>query len=266
MWHPGKAGGGRTSTRWFKFIGCEIIYREACFLAATVPHRVDVEFLLKGLHDLQRQDMIDTIQAAVDRASAEGRYEAILLGYARCNDGLVGIQARGVPLVIPKAHDCITFFFGSRAAYNEYFNEHPGTYFLTTGWSERNIDENGNYAQPAYGKDGVMAKLGLTEPYEDMVEKYGKEHADFIIESLGGWESSYSRGLFLKMGVCNEAPFIEDAKKRAQEKGWDFEERQGDMTLLEKLFMGEWNDDFVVVQPGQRIAARNDAEVLAAED
>ncbi len=38
------------SRRRLKFIGCEIIYREACWLAATSPELVDVEFLRKGLH------------------------------------------------------------------------------------------------------------------------------------------------------------------------------------------------------------------------
>ncbi|MEI6388936.1 MAG: hypothetical protein WCQ50_20170, partial [Spirochaetota bacterium] len=90
-------------TRKFKFIGCEILYREACFLAAVGPAMVDVEFLRKGLHDLERTDMSSIIQAAVDAVDPEAGYEAVLLGYARCNDGLVGTTARGIPLVIPRA-------------------------------------------------------------------------------------------------------------------------------------------------------------------
>ena len=135
----GKDAPAPAAGRKFKFIGCEIVYREACFLAATSPHRVDVEFLLKGLHDLPRQDMLAKLQATVDAVPAGAGYEAILLGYARCNDGLMGLTARMLPLVMPRAHDCITFLFGSRQAYNEYFNEHPGTYFLSTGWSQRNL-------------------------------------------------------------------------------------------------------------------------------
>ncbi len=75
------------ASRKFKFIGCEILYREACALAAAGPHRVDVDFLLKGLHDLPREDMLRKIQAAVDAVTPEAGYEAVLLGYARCNDG-----------------------------------------------------------------------------------------------------------------------------------------------------------------------------------
>lgn len=251
--------------RKFKFIGCEIVYREACFLAATGRHHVDVEFLRKGLHDLETHDMVAKVQATIDAVDPGAGYEAILLGYARCNDGLVGVQARNIPLVIPRAHDCITFFFGSRAAYREYFDAHPGTYYMTTGWSERNAFGEGQYATPAYGKQGVMGKLGLAEPYEDMVAKYGKENADFILESLGDWTKNYSHMVYLKMGVCDEEPYIELAKQRAAEKSWQFEERQGQWTLLKKLFSGQWDDDFVIVPPGKRIVARNDERVLDVE-
>jgi hypothetical protein len=252
--------------RKFKFIGCEIVYREACYLAATGANQVDVEFLRKGLHDLEREDMTAKIQATIDAVDSQMKYEAILLGYARCNDGLVGIQARHVPLVIPRAHDCITFFFGSAGAYNEYFQGHPGTYYMTTGWSERNaFGEDGKYAEPAYGKRGVMGNLGLTESYEQMVEKYGKENADFVRESLGDWRKNYSKLLYLEMGLCDERPFIQEVQKDATERNWQFELRKGKMVMLEKLFAGQWDEDFVIVPPGGRIVARNDEQILGVE-
>ncbi len=253
-----------TPAKTLKFIGCEIIYREACLLASRSEYRIDVEFLHKGLHDLETPDMRARLQQAIDAANADGLYEAILLGYARCNDGLVGVTARDVPLVIPRAHDCITFFFGSRAAYKKYFDERPGTYYLTTGWSERNTAPDG-YDQPAYGQQGVMGKLGLTESYDEMVSKYGRENADFIRETMGDWMKNYSHMLYLKMGACDEGPLIAEARARAERNGWSFEQRDGDWTLLEKLFNGDWDDDFAIVPPGGRIVARNDETVLDVE-
>ncbi len=252
-------------SRKFKFIGCEIVYREACHLAAISPNHVDVEFLRKGLHDLETADMQAKIQSAIDAVETAGGYEAILLGYARCNDGLVGVRARSIPLVIPRAHDCITFFFGSRRAYMDYFEAHPGTYYLTTGWAERNEFDDGQYATPAYGKQGVMGKLGLAEPYAQMVAKYGKENADYIVESMGGWLKHYRHLLYLEMGICDETAFIEDGKRRAAENNWQFELRKGDWTLLEKLFAGRWDDDFVIVPPGGNIVPRNDETILDVE-
>jgi len=249
----------------FKFIGCEIIYREACHLAAVAPGRVDVEFLRKGLHDLETVDMVQRIQAAIDAVDTEDGYDAILLGYARCNDGLAGVKARTVPLVIPRAHDCITLFFGSRKAYQEYFDSHPGTYYMTTGWAERNNFDEGEYSRPAYGQQGVMGKLGLTESYEELVAKYGADNAKYIQETLGDWTQSYTNMLYLEMGVCDEEPLIADARARAEEHHWTFERRTGDWSLLEKLFFGRWDDDFVIVKPGQQIVPRNDDRILDAE-
>ena len=251
------------SQRKFKFIGCEILYREACYLAATGPHRVDVEFLLKGLHDLERADMLDRLQQAVDAVPPDAGYEAVLLGYARCNDGVAGLTARDIPLVIPRAHDCITFFFGSRRAFQDYFDSHPGTYYLTSGWSERNVPGE-QYDQPAYGKQGVMAKLGLTDSYEQLVAKYGKDNADYIVQTTGNWLEHYDRFLYLRMGACDERPFVDDARRRAADRGWEFHERKGDWTLLEKLFFGRWDEDFLIVQPGQALAGRNDETILEA--
>jgi hypothetical protein len=254
---PGSAG-----KRKLKFIGCEIIYREACWLAATSAAIVDVEFLRKGLHDLETSDMVARVQAAVDAVDPYAGYEAVLLGYARCNDGLVGVTARDIPLVVPRGHDCITFFFGSRVDFRAYFDENPGTYYLTSGWSERNLEEGASYTTPAYGKQGVMGKLGLTETYEQMVEKYGKENADFLADTIGDWRKNYNKYLYLAMGICDETPLIEAARADAQRLGWQFELRPGSMKLLSRLFNGPWDDDFLVVPPGGRIVARNDEMIL----
>ncbi|MHC4563476.1 MAG: DUF1638 domain-containing protein [Planctomycetota bacterium] len=250
-----------------KFVGCEIAHREIYHLAAISPHLVDVEFLQKGLHDLETADMLTKLQAAVDAVDRTRGYEAVVLGYGRCNDGLVGLRARDIPLVIPKAHDCITFFFGSRAAYRAYFDAHPGTYYMTSGWAERDDAEEGEngYTRPAYGQTGVMAKLGLTDSYEDLVAKYGEENAAFIAESTGQWTSNYSRYLYLKMGVCPEDDYIERTRRQAAENGWDFELRDGDLSLLRKLLFGHWDDDMLIVRPGQEIVPRNDEDVLGVE-
>jgi hypothetical protein len=258
--------------RKLKFIGCEVLHREACYMAATSAVQADLEFLRKGLHDLPTADMAARIQAAIDAVDPAEGYDAIVLGYARCSDGLVGVRARAVPLVIPRAHDCITFFFGSRAAYRAYFDAHPGTYYLTTGWSERNFawstsdsQERSAYGRPAYGMQGVMGRLGLTETYDEMVEKYGKENAEYLQATLGDWMRNYDTFLYLRMGLCPEEAHLERARRDAAERGWNLEVRDGDLSLIAKLFRGPWDEDFVVVPPGGRIVARDDDRILDGE-
>ncbi len=239
-----------------KFIGCEIIYREACLLAARSPHCVDLQFLRKGLHGLDTPDMLARLQAAVDQT--DEAYDAIILGYARCNDGVVGLTARSVPLVIARAHDCITFFFGSRGAYREYFEAHPGTYYRTTGWLERSRSDEDD-------SEGVMSQLGLDRSFEELAARYGRENAEFIVQVTSGGLKYYDNICYLEMGVCDEGPFIQAARAEATSRGWRFDHRRGDWRLLEKLFFAHWDEDFVILAPGQRIVARNDERVLDAE-
>lgn len=237
-------------------VGCEIIHREACRLAADSPYQIDLQFLPKGLHDLETADMRSRLQQAIDSVPDTKDYKAIILGYARCNDGVTEVYARSIPLIIPRAHDCITFFFGSRSAYQDYFDAHPGTYFMTTGWYERNNAE-------VEGTQGVMAKLGLTESYEQMVEKYGRENADFIVSTMGDGLQNYSRYCYIRMGVGPEDQFIEDTRRKAQERGWEFECRSGDWSLLERLFRGQWDgEDIIIVPPHHKLVAHNDHQVL----
>src|ERR1035437_7075587 len=88
-----------------KLISCEVLYREMCDSIARSPHQVDVEFLPKGLHDLGGAEMRSRLQEAVDRAGPS-QYEAVLMGYSLCGNGLLGLAARAIPIVVPRAHDC----------------------------------------------------------------------------------------------------------------------------------------------------------------
>lgn len=236
-------------------ICCEIFCREICTIVARSPHVVDLVFLPKGLHDLGCQGMQQRLGAALAGID-ESRYDAILLGYGLCNNGLLNLRARSIPLVLPRAHDCITLFFGSRQRYKEYFDSHPGTYFLTSGWLER-----GNY-----GGDNELSQLsiqhqtGMDQGYAALVEKYGEENARYIWETLAPTRN-YGRYLYLDMGVEPAAQHLAQAQERAREKGWEFEQQPGDWRLLEALVAGGWSDaEFLVVQPGQQIAGAYDHE------
>jgi hypothetical protein len=101
-----------------KLIGCEMLYREMCEAVSRSPHQVEVEFLPKGLHDLSGAPMCNRLQECVDRVDSR-EFEAVLMGYALCGNGIVGLRARSLPVVLPRAHDCIALLMGSRQKYRE---------------------------------------------------------------------------------------------------------------------------------------------------
>ena len=59
------------SQKKWKFIGCEIIYREACRLISGAAARIDAEFLPKALHDRQSQEMVAEIQSRSTRSTRQ---------------------------------------------------------------------------------------------------------------------------------------------------------------------------------------------------
>lgn len=243
----------------FKLLSCEVFYREMCRVVSESPHTVDLEFLPKAMHDLGADGMRTRVQSAL-AAVPEQRYDAILLGYGLCNNGLVGLTARSIPLVAPRAHDCITCFLGSRERYLEYFNSHPGAYFQTIGWIER-AENHSDLSQFA-----VQRQTGLNAQFEDLVERYGEDNARYLVAVLGDGRQHYSQFTYIRTGVEPDGSFEQQTRDEAAKRGWQFEKVAGDLLLLRRLVGGVWDEaDFLVVPPGYRIAASFDEHILTAE-
>jgi hypothetical protein len=242
-----------------KLISCEIFYREFCAAISRSPNTVDVEFLTKGLHDIGSAGMLEGLQAAVDRIDGS-RFEAVLTGYGLCNNGIVGLTARQVPLVVPRAHDCISLFLGSKERYLDYFQHHPGVFFETTGWIERG-ESNGELSQLALGK-----KLGMQGSFEELVARYGEDNARYLWEELGKLTKYYGQITYIEMGVEPNSNFEGRAREKAVESGWKFEKLQGEMGLIQRLVDGVWNEsEFLVVPPGRRIAPTYDGGIISID-
>lgn len=237
-------------TRKFRTLACEVLFRELCLCAARSPHTVDFELVPKGWHDLPSEDMRARIQERVDAVAATAGYEAVLLGFGLCNNGLAGIAARDLPLVLPRAHDCITLFLGDRSRYRAYFDSHPGVYFHTTGWMERGTPGEDLRSQT------LRARLGMDRTREDLVAAYGEENADFLLEAMSFENPNYGQFTFIDTGTDPDGRFESASRAQADARGWAFERIAGDLTLLQRLMNGDWDDDaFLLVPPGGHIRA-----------
>ncbi|MBZ0256578.1 DUF1638 domain-containing protein [bacterium] len=240
-----------------KLIACEIFYREVCAVIARSVNQIDVEFLPKRLHDIGAKKMSETLQDAINQVD-ETQYEAIALAYGLCNNGVIGLQANTLPLVIPRAHDCITLFLGNKERYQQYFENNPGTYFKTTGWIERG-ESNDHWSQ--------LSLQGMGEPYEELVKKYGEDNARYLMETIGDLTPHYAKCAFIKMGIEPDERFQKRAQQTAEEKGWQFETLQGDLSLLQRLVDAQWNEpEFLFTPPGRRIAPCYNEAIIQVEE
>jgi hypothetical protein len=149
---------------------CEALARCVYAAAAESVPTVTVQLYRQGLHNTPKSLHV-VLQEAIDSVPP-GQYDAILLVYGLCGNSTVGLTARHTPLVMTRAHDCITLYLGSRERYGQEFDAYPGTYWYSLDFMERG--EPGSYA-------GLGAtNLGLLdEVYDDYVQKYGQDNADY---------------------------------------------------------------------------------------
>lgn len=238
-----------------KCLSCEALARMVYCCAAQTPHVVDVEVFRLGLHN-EPKALRARLQQAIDENSGAG-YDAITLAYALCGQATAGLVARDVPLIIPRAHDCITLFLGSRARYQQEFIEHSGTYWYALDYMQRR-DKSSTSLALGSGLDNS----NLQDVYQDYVAKYGEDNANYLMEIMGAWQSHYKRAAFIDVNVGDGAPVEAMTKEEAERRGWAFERVLGDLALVRGLLYGDWNEDFLVVAPGGRIAMTYDEEII----
>jgi hypothetical protein len=240
-----------------KCISCDAIARAIYHCSAVSPHLVDIELVKLGLH-VRPDDLREHLQDRINRV-AEQPYDAILLGYGLCGQATRGLTAAKIPLVIPKAHDCITLYLGSRDRYLMQHGKCPGTIWYTKDYIERSRN----------AKDTIYLGMEIeTVPstlYERYVRKYGKKKADYLMQIMHDWQKHYQRLVFIDQGMMDTAAEEIRAKADAKTRGWRFEKLTGDLDLIRRLVFAKWDDDFLVVKPGNQIAMAFGGEVMRSE-
>lgn len=236
---------------------CEALARPVYAIAATVEPVISVRLYRQGLHNTPKK-LHRTLQDEVD-AVQPGEAEAILMVYGLCGNSTVGLVARHTPLVIPRAHDCITLYLGSRQRYQTEFEAHPGTYWYSLDFLER-LEPGSNVAL------GATDLGALDEVYEEYIEKYGQDNADYLMEVMGEWGKHYERAAYIDMGTGDGRPYEQVARDQAERRNWLFEKKQGDRRLLEMLLKGDWpEDEFLIVPPGHTIINTGDETLIRAQ-
>lgn len=239
-------------------IACEVFAREASRAVALSPHVVTLSLQPFGLHD-KPDELRKALQTEIDQASGT-KYDFILLAYGLCSRGTADLVARETPIVIPRAHDCITLLLGSRERYDREFEEHPGTYYYSAGWIER---KEGDVQQ---GGISILKERQYQERFEEYVRKYGEDNARYLMEQERMWLNHYDRAALINMGLGNIEYYRAFTRQVAETHGWSYAEMEGDSRLLDNLFSGEWDSrDYLIVQPGQRTVEAINSGIISAE-
>ena len=207
-----------------RVIACATVIEE---MLPFLPDDVTYEVLDFGLH-LRPADLRAALQEKINEASKDA--DVLLLGYGLCSLAVIGLKATSATLVIPRVDDCIAIFLGSCEAYQAQARKEPGTYYLTKGWIE--VGDN------------------LFEEHKRMVEKIGEEKTQRITQLM---LKNYKRLGFINTGQYEIERYRSYAQDIAEEFGLRFEEIKGSSALVEKMIHGPWDEEFLIVSPGQTI-------------
>jgi hypothetical protein len=222
-----------------QFIICKVMQKEAYYCAARSPNTIDVVLMKQGLHN-EPDKLRQEVQKALDTTTdTQGRpYDASLLGYGLCSNGILGLSAK-IPIIVPRGHDCVTLLLGSKDVYKDYFDSHRGVYWFSPGWIETDM-------QP--GKERFERTL------KEYIEKYGEDNARYLMETEQNWLKEYNWATYIDWEFANSEREKQFTKKAAEYLNWKYDEIKGNSGLMQQLVDGRWNEkDFLVVKPGQKI-------------
>jgi hypothetical protein len=242
-----------------KSICCDALARYAYYCAAQSPHLIDIELVSMGQH-INPKELNRILQEKIDGVTDKS-YDAILMCYGLCGQSTAGLICRNIPIIIPRAHDCITLCLGSKEKYKEQQRRSPGTIWYTKDYMERLDNATGGT-----GMGADSATLYDEKAYEAMVKRMGKERADRIIASMSDMTKHYERIVLIEQGIVEDKKAEEFVSNEALKRGWRFEKIKGDIRLIKGLMDGKWSEaDYLYLKPGQRITIGFGDMILKAD-
>jgi hypothetical protein len=230
-------------------IACRVLDNEIAAFAAGATHIVRQEFFEMGLHD-HPAGLRAQLAEAIKRAEEDPAVQAIVLVYGLCGLALAELAPRRCRLVVPRAHDCLTLFLGSKERYAAWMQAEPGTYWYAPGWNrERRV--------PGPERDAQLRAA--------FTEKFGAADAEALLALDRESFAHHTCAAYVDFGLPGDAEHRRYAEGCAAALGWRFAPEQGDAQLLRDLLHGPWDSArFLVVQPGERIAFSPDAAIVKA--
>lgn len=155
--------------------------------------------------------------------------DVVLMVFGYCGNGLLGVRPAGFKIVVPRVDDCIPLLLGSLAERRRISRE-AGTYFLTKGWLD--------YEQ------------NILWEYDRCVSRYGEERALRLMKTMLG---NYGRFMVIDTGAYPLESVLPRTTGFAARLGLKHAVTPGSPRLLHKLLLGQWDEEFVVIEPGQEV-------------
>jgi hypothetical protein len=231
-------------------LACRVFEAEIALHGGGAPHVVATRFLEIGLHD-HPDNLRAALQLEIDAFDQMDGIEAVVLAYALCGRGTAGLRAGRHRLVIPRGHDCITVFLGSKEKFACQQAASPDSFYYTPGWMQA-----GRTPGPAR-LESLRAELS---------KKFDPDDVEFLVETEQANWAQHGKAVFLDLGTPDAGEKACEAASAAESLGWKFERIPGDPLLLRDLIAGRWDDGrFQVIEPGNVLQHSPDARIFRTQ-
>ncbi len=249
MTNPEKQQSERRAPR-LALLACSVFEREIALWARGATHIAEVRYFEMGLHDRPDQIRVQ-LQERLDEMDAREDIEAILLAYGLCGRGTVKLRSLRHKLVIPRAHDCITVFMGSKEAYAEHQRRCPTCFYYTPGW---------NRDRRVPGPERLEAmKL-------ELAAKFDPDDVEFLIETERNQWGAHDTVTYIELGTDDAKSEAEYSRMSADWLNWKFEYLEGNPSLLRDLLWGDWDiERFQIIEPGMQLGQAPDETIMRSE-
>lgn len=214
-------------------VACKTIGDELNKVIKETGCKYPVLWIESGLHNYP-DSLRKRLQEELDHIT---NVDQIILAFGFCGNSLIGLKSSSSRIVFPRVDDCITLFLGSQERRKEIQAE-SGTYFLTKGWLD-------------YEKN-------LWAEYQDTVKRHGKERADRIYKTI---LQHYKRLGIVETGAYDIDEFLKKSQSMAEDLKLKTQVIPGTLDYLKKLLNGPWDDDFIVLEPGETVSFSHIYEV-----
>lgn len=206
-------------------IACSMMEDEIKKAVAETGSDIPLLWVDRGLHeypDQLRGELTEKI------TQCEQDYDTIALAYGLCGNGTVGLVSEKARLVIPLFHDCIRIMTSRLHGVPPEVDIR--SLYYTRGWLQSNLVKSEGYVRclNRYGAEKTQ------RIYREMVKNY---RSVCLLETTG-----------YDIAACQE-----DASHVAEILGLELTRQAGTIRILKKLVTRQWDDEFIICEPGQAV-------------
>ena len=206
-------------------LACQTLQDELKLAVRRTGVNYPVLYVESGLHNTP--DLLHKrIQEEVDRLD---NVDQILLVFGYCGNSMLGVRSQQAKMILARVDDCIPLLLGS-AEIRRNLSHEMGTYYITKGW----LDYENN----------------IIREYLRCVERYGEKRALRVMKIMLG---HYQRFLLIDTGAYLLENVSAQVEAFAEKMGMKHEIFHGSLRLLEKLLTGPWDEEFVILEPGEEL-------------